>query len=330
MTATRRLRPVVSVGLALAVLAVAVVALVARAEPSSAAPRGCRPLPNGNWECDNGSEGETTPPPTEGGGGPNENGGGPGTTGPAPGSCRWENFPDQELMKATYYPEAGPDDVVQYYVCNLGTAENPIWAEPGGNTTTRLATPTEGFGPAPPPMPPAALADMFLINVRAELELPRLVTSPAPGMAAIVDQPTFVAVDNWQGEFTRGPACHTSGTCVSLRLEPHLTYDPGVPGVDPIACAGQGTVYEPDGPEPDVQAAAGCTYAYTARTGIPGRPDAYRAQATVRWTVTWTDVTPGSPPLSGTFPAVDLDSVVLDRQVDEVQGVVVETGDGAG
>ena len=201
MTATGRLRPVASVSAAVAVL---VLTVVVQAAPSGAAPSGCRPLPNGNWECDNDSGGGTTPPPTDDDG--NNNGGhGPGpAAGPAPGSCRWENFPDQQLMKATYYPDAGPDDVVQYYVCNLGTAENPVWAEPGGNTTTRLAAPIQAIGPAPAPMPPAALADMFLISIRGELEVPRLITSPAAGMAAIVDQPTFVAVDNWQGEFARG------------------------------------------------------------------------------------------------------------------------------
>lgn len=328
MTTTRRLRPAVAACLAVATLAVV---LVVRAAPSGAAPSGCRPLADGSWVCDNGAEGPGTPP-GDGGSGGDDNGdgsGGGGGGGPAPGSCKWVNFPDQELMKATYFPDAGPGDAVQYYVCNLGTAENPIWGEPGGNTTMRLATPDEGFGPAPPPMPPAALADMFLINVRAELEVPRLITSPAAGLAAIVHEPTFVAVENWQGEFDRGPACHPSGTCVSLHLEPELVYDPGVPGVAPITCAGGGTVYQLAGPEPDVQAASGCAYTYTARTGVPDRPDAYRVRATVRWSVTWTDQTPGST-LSGTFPSFDIDSATFDRQVDEVQGVVVQTGERAG
>ena len=49
----------------------------------------------------------------------------------------------------------------------------------------------------------------------------------------------------------------------------------------------------------------------------------------MRWTVGWTDETPGSS-LTGTFPAFDIDSVVIDRPVDEVQGVVVDTVEGEG
>ena len=327
MTARGRLRPVASVSAAVAVLALTV---VVQAAPSGAAPSGCRPLPNGNWECDNDSGGGTTPPPTDDDG--NNNGGhGPGpAAGPAPGSCRWENFPDQELMKATYYPDAGPDDVVQYYVCNLGTAENPVWAEPGGNTTTRLAAPIQSIGPAPAPMPPAALADMFLISIRGELEVPRLITSPAAGMAAIVDQPTFVAVDNWQGDFARGPACHASG---NLRLPAfRAPCSPTTPAyrvsIRSRVRAGDRSTSRAAPSQMSRRRAGARMRTQLGRVSRVVRTRT-RAKATVRWTVSWTDETPGSS-LTGTFPAFDIDSAVVDRPVDEVQGVVVDTVEGEG
>ena len=287
------------------VVALALAAVVA-APPSAAADGTCRRLADGTWYCEHG---------TGGGGYP-------------PGACIWIPFPDQELAR-TLHPEAGPDDVIEYYVCNLGTAENPVWAEPYVNTSTRVSPPGGGPAPPPPPIPPGALAAIFWISVQDTLLVPEVVTTPASGTASIIEQPTFLAVANWQGE-RRLRACHATGTCVELHLVPQLTYDPGVPGVDPIACPGGGTYFQPDGAEPAVQAQGGCAYTYRHRTGALGRPQAFAPRATIRWTASWTDVTAGGAGASGGLQAFEISSAPWSRPVDEVQGLVVEAEEGLG
>lgn len=303
------------------------------ATPASAEGGPCRLLADGTWYCEHGTG--DTPPPSGGGSttpdtGGDSGGGGGGGGGYPPGSCIWIPFPDQSI-KETLYPDAQPDEVVVYYVCNLGTAADPVWAEPYTMTSTRLVGPDEAIGPAPVAMPPGAVAAAFWIDVKAGLAVPDPVTSPPSGTAAIIDQPTFMAVENWPGATDLHPeTCHPTGTCVRLDLEPQLYYETGVGGVDPIACAGGGTVFDPAGPPPDVQAEGACAYTYTARTGVAGRPEAYEPRARIHWTAGWVETTGGATGVTGSLQEFDVTSAPLVRPVDEVQGIVVESDEGVG
>ncbi|HEY8527849.1 MAG TPA: hypothetical protein VIL48_22995, partial [Acidimicrobiales bacterium] len=108
------------------------------------------------------------------------------------------------------------------------------------------------------------------------------------------------------------------GVCVSLAAEPTLTFDPGEPGSSPIECDPPGTRFDPNGPDPEVQAAApgACAYVYRYRTGTDDRPDAWPATVNVTWDISWT-----AAGAEGTFPAQTL-STGVPREVDEVQTVV--------
>ena len=79
---------------------------------------------------------------------------------------------------------------------------------------------------------------------------------------------------------------------------------------------------------PAQQAGEGtCTHVYRLRTGVGGRPASWDARATVAWTVTWSSDVP-VPGVGGSLGTHNLTSDVQPRQVDEVQGLVVDPEDG--
>jgi hypothetical protein len=302
---------------ALAVLAGAVVALLPAPSPVAAA-GGC-PVPlDRNGDC---PVEKTLPVP--GIPGPGRPGGtrptGPGTPGPGGSSpddgyhCEWHQYPDQEAWRATF-PEAPPGSVFGEYHCfQDGRAifgpYAPTWIPPD-----------EGFGPAPlPPPSPAEVAADALLRVRALLEKPTVATNPPDPAPSTIGIPTFVSVPNWQGVLTPPDHC-LRGVCVSLEAVPELTFDPGEPGADVIACEDGGTAFDRDGPDPEVQAAApgACAYAYTRRTGVAGRPEAWTGEVAITWTVTWR-----AGPLEDTLDPITL-STTFGQAVEENRTVITD------
>jgi hypothetical protein len=181
---------------------------------------------------------------------------------------------------------------------------------------------TEGFdwvipGQAAPPPDPAEVAAGMLAEAQAQMRAPQVVADPPVGTPSIITLPVFVQVTNWVDGFQVGPNC-VQGVCVTLTAEPTLTFDPGEPGSEPIVCDPPGTRFDPNGPDPAVQAAApgACAYAYQARTGADDRPEEWRGVVTVTWNVAWTAGEAGDE-----FPPYPL-STVIPREVDEVQTVV--------
>jgi hypothetical protein len=135
-----------------------------------------------------------------------------------------------------------------------------------------------------------------------------------------VNTPTFVEVTNWQGQV--GPIKHClRGVCVGMVAEPQLTLDPGEPGADTRVCEDGGTAWDPNGGEPEEQAEApACAHVYERYTGKNGRPEAWTAEVTITWQVSWQlgDET-------GDLDPFDL-TTTFDRQVDERPAVVTDYG----
>jgi hypothetical protein len=106
-----------------------------------------------------------------------------------------------------------------------------------------------------------------------------------------------------------------------VTVTPALSYRPGEPGAAALACAGNGSRYDPNGPDIHVQAAVpgACAYPYSQRTGVPGRPVAWPAEVSVTWTITWSSTAGNGGPL----PSVTRTASVP-RGVDEVQSVIVD------
>ena len=131
------------------------------------------------------------------------------------------------------------------------------------------------------------------------------------------------------------PECDTSTSvtvCVALHFEPTLMFDPGEPGVPTFECDPPGSRYDQGSDlSPIEQATAGgaCAHIYRQRTGTEGRPDSWEARAIVAWRVTWSSDQPVAG-VGGSLGTHNLTFEVLPREVDEVQAVVVETGDGVG
>ena len=177
--------------------------------------------------------------------------------------------------------------------------------------------------PVAPPSP-GEVADDLWSRVEATLPAPVVVVTPPRDRAALLDQPAFVAVSNWT--VIVETACDTvlGIVCVRLQATPRLAFDPG-DGADVVHCTGRGTEYDPSGADPADQAAApgACVHHYGSRTGTDGRPVAWSGTVTVTWDVSWSSTAPDA---SGSFPDFSL-SAPLDRPVDEVQGVVVSSGD---
>jgi hypothetical protein len=199
------------------------------------------------------------------------------------------------------FPDAPPDQ--NFYVCRAAD----------GSVTVDLAPPDAE--PAPPD--PAQVAATMLAEAQAQMRAPEVVADPPVGTPSIITLPVFVQVTNWVGRIDVGPNC-VGPVCVTLTAEPTLTFDPGEPGSEPIVCEPPGTRFDPNGPDPEVQAAApgACAHAYRARTGADERPEAWPGQVTVTWDVSWT-----AGDASGEFDPQAL-STALPREVDEVQTVV--------
>jgi hypothetical protein len=169
--------------------------------------------------------------------------------------------------------------------------------------------------PNPPPTPEEVAATV-LARVQAQMRRPEVVTSPPVGTPSIVTLPVFVRVTNWVDPIDESDCVR--GVCARLTAEPTLIFDPGEPGSSPIVCDPPGTAFDPQGSDPEVQAAApgACAYAYRYRTGADGRPDAWHAQVIVSWDISWR-----AGQASGEFPAQQL-ATDVPREVDEVQTVV--------
>lgn len=236
--------------------------------------------------------------------------GGPGSSRGVRGSterptCYWVTVQDDLSQDPTIWidfgltpPPEGAEVVWQSWECTDGS--------PAFNFRWVLAATPENL---------ASVARGRLVGV---LPQPAVRSSPAVGTASIVDVPVFVEVTNWTGT-TSASEC-AGGLCVTVTASPSLSFSPGEPGSSPLACAGSGTRYDPEGPPPEEQAAApgACAYAYRLRTGAEGRPGAWPGSVSVTWTLAWS----ASSGASGALPAVTRSSS-LPRAVEEVQTVVV-------
>ena len=213
-------------------------------------------------------------------------------------------------------PPPSPEAIPVFMVCSIdgvplqtvGAETLPTWVEPG----------------QVPPPDPAVVALLVRNSVVAKLVPPAPVADPAIGTPAVLESPTFVAVDNWQGT-QRDTGCLTAGgvtVCVEIVAEPTLTFDPG-DGSDPVPCEPGGTRYDRSGPRPRAQAErdGACAHVYERRTGVADRPDEWAGELTIDWDVSWAQV--GGGP-DGVFEPVVLTGDVP-RAVEEVQSV--ETND---
>jgi hypothetical protein len=156
-------------------------------------------------------------------------------------------------------------------------------------------------------------------RLKGRMPTPEVVTTPPPGVEAVVDVPVFVTITNWQTEIVDGG--DLLGNAVTVRATPALLVDPAEPGASAFECSGPGRPYDPAGGDLWQQAAAdgACTHTYRHRTDVDGRGQEWPSTVTVRWTITWS----ADSGEGGTFPAVNR-TVSIPRSVDEVQAVVVE------
>ena len=343
MTTTTTPRRWLHVVIAMALATTAATALVALAPASLTAPAGAQ-----TCEGDSTTEGGGTTvgvdceePGSTSGGGDGSTSGGPGGSGSGGGSldaaalcaahypgwgdcvtvvnangvdprniCGYVVAPDQSMLHY-YQPDAPDDAVLMYFVCPRdGTyyTEDTQWA-PAGTGAVVI-----------PPSPEEVAAGLW-VGVQATLLEPALTTSPAIGDPAILHVPTFVQVDNWQGEIVE-EGCDT-GVCVTLTATPDLTFDPG-DGADAVECAPPGTLFDPGGAPAEQQASApgACAHAYDRRTGVGNRPEAWEGSVSIAWTVAWT-----SDGDAGELEGVTL-STALARSVDEVTALVTDINGG--
>jgi hypothetical protein len=233
-------------------------------------------------------------------------GNGEENSGPFTG-CRWEPYegvypgPPQERP-----PGVSPDAVYSIHMCYkdgfvLYCPCITDWIEPG---LVQQATPLE-------------VAQS--IDVEALLHAPHLVVYPPGGKPSLVTAPVFVAVDNWQGDVT-DHGC-LGAVCVDILAHPTLTYTPG-DGADTIVCEPGGTHFDMDGADPMDQARAqgACAHSYTKRTSVDGRPDAWPAEVTITWEITW-----AGGGQNGGLPDV-VQTTPFAQAVGELQGVVTGAG----
>ena len=293
---------------ALAVLAAVVAAGVAPAAPAAGQSGDClRVGPDGKCTVWNGGER---------GHGPGGDGGRP--SGP-PVVCGWLAFVDQAEGRALFPNPPTDQGLIVYEDCGRGgvNGHHDPWERVGyTGPIPNFIGPGFVIAPTAPPPPDQVAVDVWA-SVEGTLPAPELITNPPVGIAAIIRQPTFVAVGNWTPVSANG--CDPTGVvCVTLTAIPELTFEPG-DGSATITCEGAGTVYDPAGPEPAVQAEGACAHVYERRTG-GSRPGAWPGTVTVTWEVSWTSTTPDA---DGTLPPFSL-SATLARQVDEVHGVVVD------
>lgn len=203
-------------------------------------------------------------------------------------------------------PRPAPDSVLLFVECE-GEAGRVVWWTPGDPESTT----------------PAGLAEQVFARLEGSLPAPLVVSSPGPGVAAIVGYPSFVAVGNWTGPVTDSECDPADPSfCVSVVARPALTWVPGEPDAEPVACAGSGTRYDPAAGRLADQAEAdgACAHVFRRRTGVDGRPGEWPGVVTVRWTLTYT-----SRLGDGVLPDV-VKSAPVPRAVDEAQTVVESAG----
>jgi hypothetical protein len=292
--------------------AAAVLAAVGGA-PAGADPPACeRTGPNA--ECDG-----TNDDP----GGP----GGPGGGGSRPPiHCAWVQFPDQAAALALWPDRYFGDNTMLFEDCGRpqGNGAHDTWERIGQYCDYSQCLSADFVIPRPVQyQDPAEIAADRWAEVRIGLAGPQPVTSPPGGAAAIIDQPAFVAISNWPAPISE-QACD-GPVCIRLDAVPSLTFDPG-DGSGVVACTGPGTVFDPAGADPLAQAEGACAHVYERRTAGEA---AWPGTVTITWTVTWETVTPGFPDDGGTLDPVPL-TTDLPREVDEVQGVVVDAEEGLG
>lgn len=170
------------------------------------------------------------------------------------------------------------------------------------------------------------LREALYAEVRGRLPQPAITTSPPQGMPSVVTLPVFVHVDNWVAGFVAGPQC-AGPLCVTATVEePSMVFEPGEPGSSPVTCDGPGTLFDPNGPSPAVQAEGACAYAYQLRTGVNGRPQAWQGEVSTTWEISWESTLGGSPRNGGDLPSITTTAGgdELARRVVELQAIVSE------
>ncbi len=169
---------------------------------------------------------------------------------------------------------------------------------------------------------PAEIAEDLMAQTIANLPPPVPIISPPPTGPAVIDIPTFVAVDNWPGVIGPLPACD-GPVCIELTAVPTLVFNPG-DGSDVLECEGAGTEFDPDpgAPEPDEQAEGACAHVYDERTA--GRP--WPGSLAIHWEVLWTSQTPDDDGVIDVAPQ----GIPTPRLVDEVTGIVVDPDEESG
>jgi hypothetical protein len=197
-----------------------------------------------------------------------------------------------------------------FEICDGELTGRIRWATP--------ADPPPDAGPPAPEVTPAQLAATIRVRLEGNLPQPVVATSPPPGEAAVINHPTFLAVDNWSGPVTDRECALL--LCVTVTATPTLEWSPGEPGSNTLACADGGTRFDPAQGSPQDQAAApsACAHSYRARTTAAGRPAEWPGTATVRWALNWTS-TSGA---GDTLPPI-VRSIGVPRAVNEVQAIVV-------
>lgn len=236
-------------------------------------------------------------------GGRRSGGGGGGSTGEV--VCSWRTITDPSGSDPSVFfdfgltpPPADATVVWQALQCSDGRPSNSLrWIVP---------------------ITPGNLAATVHGEIVGLLPQPTINSSPPVGTASIVDVPVFIEVTNWTGDVVDS-AC-AGGICVTVTASPALTFAPGEPGSDTVACAGAGTRYDPDGASIEEQASAegACAHAYQLRTGVEERLEMWPGSVAVSWTISWT----ASTGTTGALPAVTRTTQVP-RAVREVQAVVV-------
>jgi hypothetical protein len=293
-----------------AATALAASGLAAGAAPEAGARPAQTPPPCGFDYCV-GDEITPGPRPTvPGTGGPDSGGSGGGSPGPV---CRWVHWQDAAQNTFPLIPEPPADE-----------PEAELYLEEcDGVATGRVRWIGPGEDPPAAPLSAAQLARAARAQLEGNLPTPSVTSSPAPGVAALVGFPSFVAVDNWEPEMSDRECDPNYGLCVEVVAEAALLWTPGEPGARTIACTGAGTRFDPAGGSPDDQAAApgACAHAYRSRTGVDGRPAEWPGEVEVRWELTWSSTAGGG----GTLRAVTKTAAVP-RAVDEVQTVVESAG----
>jgi hypothetical protein len=266
---------------------------------------------NGNWHCDGDVEiPPDTPDPT--GPPPDED---DQDDPPAPACPDWVLLGGYDSVPAHLRPYSW-DDAPEGSTFYFDACTSPATGMFAPGVTTMWLPPGEELVPPAP----EEVADGLWVQISATLLRPELVTSPEVGERALVEVPTFVAVSNWQGEVSESQ-CEL-GVCVSLTATPELHFDPGEPGSEVIVCDPPGTYFDPDGAEPDEQAAVdgACAHPYQRRSGVAGRPSSWPGEVSVVWTAVWQATAGGTG--TGEFELTL--STDLPRPVREAPTVVVD------